>query len=886
MQLSAQGKGKQTPFDPPRLVLDMFQEQVERRPDNVAVRDGAREITFRELDLAADRVAHELRRRYLRVEEPVMTVLPASAEFLASILGILKAGGTYFPMDAGVPRQRLEFLLGDSKTRFVLSDAKGLEWLGEGAHEVIDTVQLLAGPREDGDEPAMPGNPGRRAYITYTSGSTGQPKGVEIEHHSLSNFVACYHQRFQLTPEDRASLLAYVAFDASVSDIWPVLCAGGSLVAAPQGILLEPDRLIAWLAEEEITIAFVPTGLVEILFGRPWPRQIKLRILVTGGDRLRGRPPEGLPFLVMNGYGPTENTVFSTWSVVTPERGEGRPPPIGTPLPNTTAYVLNEQLQRVAPQEAGELYVGGEQVARGYLGRPELTAQRFLPDPFSAQPGARMYRTGDWARWLPDGELEFLGRRDDQIQIRGRRVELGEIEAIIASQPSVRRVCCVPQLDGGMPCGVVAHVVPQASATDLREPLRAFLNSQLPDYMVPSRLVMHEELPLTPQGKVNRAALAARPPVEAVTDIPATSGDLIVDALADLWHALLPAAAGAPAETTFAELGGDSLLAMQLVLGIEGIIHQPLELSAFLATPTFPGLCAIVKTRLAGAQFQPAVTLSQRGDGPPLFFVHGHTGDIDHYFPLVEALGTDQTIVGIRSPALAHADRLPPSMEAAAETALAAIRTVQPHGSPALVGYSFGGLLAFEIARQAAAQEGTCGFTALIGATSPLRATNYADRLAHFARWFPAWAWQLLRDHSERARRLRNWRAMADHAKHHLAGTHLPEGGWAKSAISHHMLGLMEKYQPAPRSGVPVELFRGRGEYHRRAHPLYAWETYHLPDAGWSAWTRGANRVHWVEGDHWTMIKQPAAAGLAQAIRQAMGRPLSRPVPAGAAAVP
>ena len=658
--------GRSVSFPRERTVLDFFQAQVHARPEAVAAKDGARALTYGELDRLSNRVANELRRYALKLEEPVVILLPASGEFLVSVLGVLKAGATYLPVEVHTPTQRMELLLHDSASRLVLSNQAGMNRLREWSGKVLDLAQIIHSSKAADNNPGVPAEANRRAYIICTSGSTGQPKGVEIEHHALTNLISYYHRRLKLTAQDRASMLASIAFDASVADIWPIFCAGGTLAIPPEGILLNPDGLIEWLAAEEITLTFVPTGLAEILFARLWPERMKLRFLITGGDRLRVRPPAGLPFAVINGYGPTENTVFSTWSVVAPEDGTGQLPPIGQPLDNITAYVLDEQRQPVPVNVAGELYLGGEQIARGYLGRPELTAEQFLTDAFAGQAGARMYRTGDWVRWRTDGELDFLGRRDGQIQIRGRRVELGEIEATVFSHGQVRQACCVPWLDEGMPSGVIAHIVPENQRAGLADELRAYLCARLPDYMIPSEFVWHERLPLTSQGKLDRAALMTCETTKPASPQRWRGGDGLEKALAGLWHSLLPAANGSSADATFAILGGDSLLAIKLMLGVENITGQWLEVSTFLVNPTFGGLCEAVKLRLAREKFEPVLTLRRDGTRPPLFCLYGHAGDIEAYFNLAEALGDNQPVFGIRSPALEDLSRLPPSMEEAA----------------------------------------------------------------------------------------------------------------------------------------------------------------------------------------------------------------------------
>jgi amino acid adenylation domain-containing protein len=870
--------GRTVTFPRERTVLDFFQAQVQARPDAVAVQAGNRMMSYDELNRKSDLVAEKLLSLRFRTDEVVVIMVPLSCEYLAGIIGILKAGGCYFPIEMETPANRLEFLLGDCQARFAWSDAASRERFKHWAGTTLDLAQVtdnLTGPRVKSLD--VPADPNRPAYLLYTSGSTGQPKGVQIEHHSLTNFVCFYHRYFGLTPQDRSSMLAYIAFDVSVSDIWPVLCAGGTVVVPPKGILGNPDGLIRWLETQEITMSFVPTGLVEILFTRSWPRQMKLRWLVTGGDRLRVRPPADLPFTVINGYGPTECTVFATLSVVTPDDRRDTPPPIGRPLDNVTAYVLDEKLQQLPVGEAGELYLGGEQVARGYLGRRELTAERFLSDPFSKKPGARMYRTGDWARWLPDGELDFLGRKDGQIQIRGYRVELGEIEATLFAHGAVRQVCCVPWLDEGMPSGVVAHIVPENPGNGLKEELRTYLCERLPDYMVPSDFVMHESLPLTPQGKLDRAALTQLPAaaIQASPQISA-SEDGLEKALAQLWHTLLPAAKGSPADATFAVLGGDSLLAIKLVLGVEEITGLRLEVSTFLINPTFAGLCETVKNRVARNEFEPVLALRKHGTRPPIFCLYGHNGDIDAYFNLAEALGDDQPVFGIRSAALENSSRLPQSMEEAASEVLRCIRKIQPHGALVVVGYSWAGLLAFEVTRQLAKTGEVQCYTALIGTMAPLRPPNFISRLAHFFQYFPGWLWNLITDHKHRRQRLMRWREMARDTKQNLAQARLPveEWEWLSSPFSRHMINLMEKYRPFPISDISVELFRERDGFRPKPHPLQVWQIHHRPDGGWNLWTKRRNRIHWFAADHETIIKQPAVSEVAQTLRQAMDQNL------------
>ncbi len=870
-----QWMGQSISFPRHLSVVDFIREKARRQPEAPAIHDGNSVMTFNELDRKSDSVASELLSRGLRLEEPVAIMAPMSGEFLAGILGILKAGGCYFPLDPETPARRLDFLLADSRARFLWANSETAKRLKNWAGTIMDLPQVLNHPTARPEINHVPSDPDRLAYLLYTSGSTGEPKGVQIEHHSLTNFVCYYHRHFQLTPEDRSSLLAYITFDVSVSDIWPVLCAGGSVHVPPKDILKDPAGLLHWLHDREITISFVPTGLIEILFAHTWPEQMKLRYLITGGDRLRVRPPPGLPFTIINSYGPTESTVFSTMAVVNPEQENALPPSIGRPLPNVTAYVLDEKLQLLPVGVAGELYLGGVQLARGYLGRPELTREYFIPDPFIGTPNARMYRTGDWARWLPDGDLDFLGRKDDQIQIRGCRVELGEIEAVLFAHKAVKQICCVPRLIDGMPASVAAHVVPNDHEQDLAQRLRDYLSAELPEYMVPSQFIFHERLPLTPQGKVDRAGLIASPPENQEYASGPAPKDGLELALASLWQSLLPSAAGAPAQATFAELGGDSLQVVRLMLGVKEITGQQLETSAFLVQPTFEGLSQAVRTQMDRLEFQSVLTLRKQGNRPPVFFIYGLSGDIEMYFGLAEALGDDQPVYGIRSPALENVSRLPSSLETAAAEVVTNIRKIQPHGAPALIGYCWAGELAFEVSRQLARTDGVDCFTAAIGADAPIRPTKLSFRVAHFVRHLPLWLWSLARDTRNRRRRIRHLLGLGFESDPPSAKAEEVTPGWSPTPIARHFMALTKRYCPLPPTNVGIEVFREREEYIPQPHPLRPGDTSYMPNGGWDYWTTDA-RIHWVEGNHNSILKPPLVATLARAIRSAHDRYLRK----------
>jgi amino acid adenylation domain-containing protein/non-ribosomal peptide synthase protein (TIGR01720 family) len=403
------------------------------------------------------------------------------------------------------------------------------------------------------------------AYMIYTSGSTGRPKGVQIQHSSLVNLV-CWHQHlYEVTSSDRATQLAGIAFDACVWELWPYLTAGASIHLPDEQTHTSLPKLLRWLGNEAITISFLPTPLAEAALDEQWPKQLALRALLTGGDKLNRRPSEKFDFSMINHYGPTEGTVVATSAQVYAESKTGAVPSIGRPIANTRAYVLDQLGQLTPVGVAGELYIGGAGLARGYWQRAELTAERFIPDPFSAAPGQRLYRTGDLVRYLEAGELEYLGRLDQQVKVRGHRIELGEIEAVLGQHEGVRQSVVVAREDVPGQKQLVAYVVSAGEQEVSAGELRSYLGEQLPEYMVPAFFVALAELPLTLNGKVDRRALpapehtrsqSAESYVAAVT--PAEQ------ALADIWCEVL----GLPqvgVHDNFFHLGGDSILSIQVI---------------------------------------------------------------------------------------------------------------------------------------------------------------------------------------------------------------------------------------------------------------------------------------------------------------------------------
>lgn len=554
-------------------------------PHRLAVVDDTVALSYWELLDRATALAGALRGAVAgssRRRMVVPIVAERSARLIVGMLGALKAGLAYTIADLAAPRERLAFIVGDVDAPALVADAAGRRMLPAGfSAPVLDLDDRLVGVPASPDLPVSP--PGALAYVLYTSGSTGRPKGVLVRRSGLTNYCQWQRQAMRITEADRASQLAALAFDGSNCEIWPYLCSGASVHIAADALRVEPHELVRWLRSRRITRTFAPTPLAELLLVEPGIETTHLRTLKVGGDVLRARPRAGMPFEVWNLYGPTETTVASTYAVVPPGPG-GQPAPVGVPIAHTSVYVLDDALVPVPLDEEGELYIGGAGVAYGYLGQSGLTAQRFLPDPFAAVSGAVMYRTGDLGRRLGDGTLVVTGRIDTQVKIRGYRVEPGEIEAILLRHPAVRAAAVVARGPHASRM-FVAHVVPAEPGGLSEADLREHAATSLPGYLVPSGVVLHDALPLTSRGKVDRAALAAIPAMPTATgraagDSTGGTGERIVHWCREL--GLTDADAG----TSFLACGGNSLLAAQLAGRVRRELGVALTAAAIISAPS------------------------------------------------------------------------------------------------------------------------------------------------------------------------------------------------------------------------------------------------------------------------------------------------------------
>lgn len=577
-------------------------------PNAMALVMGDHILSYRELNRRANQLAHYLQTFGVKSNVVVGLCVEPSLDMVIGLLGILKAGGGYVPLDPSYPSERLVFMLEDAMTPVLVTKqalATRLPTIGSRIVCLDADAPILA--RQPDTNPATSTTIEDLAYVIYTSGSTGRPKGVQITHSSLLNLLYWHQQAFAVTAADRATQVASPAFDATGWELWPYLSIGASIWLPDEQTRVTPTLLRDWLVSQRITISFLPTSLAEQVMALEWPPSAALRFLLTGADTLHLYPSTGLPFTLINNYGPTEATVVATSGVVPPTEHAGVLPSIGRPIANTQIYLLDEHLRQVPVGEPGELYIGGVGLAKGYLNQPELTAERFMAHPFSTEPGARLYKTGDLARYLPDGQLAFLGRVDHQIKIRGYRIEPGEIVAVLNRHPGVQDSLVIASEredpaapdsgTGSVNIRLVAYLVPTAgseielSASSLRENMMRYL----PDYMIPSVIVLLDKLPMTPNGKVDRAALPRPDASNMLPDeffvAPSTP---IEERLAGIVASLL-GVERVGVEDNFFMLGGHSLLGTQLIVRMAETFGVNVSLHTLFECPTVGQLSDVIE---------------------------------------------------------------------------------------------------------------------------------------------------------------------------------------------------------------------------------------------------------------------------------------------------
>ena len=647
-----------TQADYPRdkCLHQLFEAQAQKTPDAAAItlpwvsspgssQPGSGEpgqLTYGELNRQANQLAHHLQSLGVGPDVTVGISVERSLEMMIGLLGILKAGGAYVPLDPTYPPERLAFMLADAGVGVILTQARLMAMLPESDVPVLclDTGWETIG-RESEENPASQVTPENLAYVIYTSGSTGRPKGVQVNHQSVVNLIETTRPVFHFDERDVWTLVHSFGFDFSVWEIWTPLLSGSRLVIVPLWVTQSPEDFYNLLCTEHVTVLNqTPSAIRQLIQAGqipPTDRGWSLRLLVCGGEAL----PQELAAQLLawhipawNFYGPTEATVWATITEIEPTQTKGGAAPIGRPLPNVQIFILNSELEPVPAGVPGDLYIGGHGLARGYHHRPALTAEKFRPHPFSSEPGARLYKTGDLARYLPDGQIEFLGRIDHQVKIRGFRIELGEIEATLIEHPAVQEAVVMAREDAPGQPRLVAYIIPrqdraptkkamptsstngEAGPGQLTGELRRYLQTTLPDYMIPAAFILMDTLPLTPNRKVDRRALPA--PDTSRPDLAASyvpPGTRVEQTIAGLWSELL-GLEKVGRHDNFFELGGHSLLATQLVSRLRAACQVDLPIPMLFESPTVARLAERIETIRWAAQGQPmAASRDDRDEG-------------------------------------------------------------------------------------------------------------------------------------------------------------------------------------------------------------------------------------------------------------------------------
>jgi amino acid adenylation domain-containing protein len=681
----------------PDRVICLFEAQAERTPAAIALEHGARRVTYRELNENANLLAYRLIRAGAKAEICVGLYMEGGPGLIAAMLAVWKAGAAFVTFDVNLPPHRLAMLCEKVNLLLLLTSKDLRPRLAQ-----LDRPSLAVEDVQTDNGAANPNIPvfaQNLAYLIFTSGTTGVPKAVAIEHASLTNLMRWTKQAICPTALDRGAQIVAPGFDAIFLEIWPYLLAGGTICFPDRLHRQSPEHLQRWLLAHRISVIMAPTPLGEALLVLDWPANCPLRLMIVGGDRLRKYPDPSLPFQLLNAYGPTENTVVST-SMIVPTTPGSILPSIGRPITGQAAVILDEHAMPVPIGSIGELYLIGQGLARGFHGDPALTAASFVPCPFSRAPGARMFRTGDFARYTQDGDIQFVGRKDRQVKILGHRVDLGEIEACLLDHPAIDDVAVVTEELPDKQHYIVAYV---AGPRKLTESIPAFAASRLPWYMCPSAYYIVPRVPTTENGKPDTRSLQKM--VERAPDPAELSPD--AQHLAGIFRDLLGVSSIGPGSDFFA-CGGHSLLTARLVRAISREFGVNITIGEVYRHSRLAELAGVIAARRATCRAQPEVLpdcivpLQTSGSSPAFFCVAPAGGSPLCYRKLANCLHEDQRFFGLQSQGLGDSRKPQTSIEDIAATYVAAIRQVQPRGPYHIGGWSFGAIVAWEIAIQLA----------------------------------------------------------------------------------------------------------------------------------------------------------------------------------------
>lgn len=849
-------------------INQLFEAQVERTPDAVAIACASERLTFRELNLRANQLARHLRINDVGAETRVGICMERTAHLVVGLLGIMKAGGAYVPLDIAYPHERLAYIMADAQVSILITQQSIANRLQDaGVASVCLDKDWDQINKQDGGNLDRNASSQNLAYVIYTSGSTGVPKGVAIEHRSAVAFL--HWARAIFRPEDTEGMLAStsICFDLSVFELFFPLCWGGKIILVENAL-----QLPALEEREKVSlINTVPSAMAELIRLDAIPKSV--RTINLAGEPLHSKLAQAVYLQenverVFNLYGPSEDTTYSTFALI--EKGSSDEPTIGRPISNTKGFVLDQRLQPCPVGVAGELHIGGEGLARCYLNRPALTAEKFIPNPFGSAPGERLYKTGDLARFLLDGDIEFLGRLDHQVKIRGFRIELGEIEATLSNHPEIRETVVLDSSSSGER-QLIAYVVAVAESSLTADQLRGYLREKLPDYMIPARFVFLAALPLTPNGKIDRRALRQ---IEVASDESERTivapRDLLEFQLVQIWENLLNRR---PISVTdnFFDLGGHSLSAVRLVAQVRERLNQSLSLSALVQGANIESLARVLRQQTATKQVSPVVAIQPEGSKTPFFCIHPVGGNILCYMELARYFGPDRPFYGLQAAEVKGNGNGFTRIEDLAAHYLQAIRAVQPAGPYLLGGWSFGGVVAFEMARQLKEQSQQAAHVVLLDSWAPVLSrrrvldnVSPSDLVARFLSDIAGISGKELTvgddllQHLDTQQQLRFILEQA--TLHNILPADMDVGQLALLFnVFENNARAFQAYSPSSLElGSRVILFKATDAKN---------EALDGPVLGWDEFLLDRLEVHNVSGDHYTMLANPNARELAGHLR-------------------